>query len=61
MIVVRLHSADLMTFGEFHETFAREFGFPSFYGKNMNAWIDCMTSLDNRTTGSRKFIARRAK
>jgi RNAse (barnase) inhibitor barstar len=30
----------------FHSEFARVFGFPAFYGKNMNAWIDCMTSLD---------------
>ena len=30
----------------FHEEFARVFGFPDFYGKNMNAWIDCLTSLD---------------
>jgi RNAse (barnase) inhibitor barstar len=22
------------------------FGFPDFYGKNMDAWIDCLTSLD---------------
>ena len=30
----------------FHSEFAAVFGFPAFYGKNMNAWIDCMTSLD---------------
>jgi hypothetical protein len=30
----------------FHEEFARIFGFPDFYGKNMDAWIDCLTSLD---------------
>jgi len=22
-------------------------GFPAFYGRNMSAWIDCMTSLDS--------------
>ena len=26
-------------------------GFPDFYGKNMNAWIDCMTSLDDPADG----------
>lgn len=51
MVVVRLDSAELKTFGEFHETFQREFEFPSFYGKNMNAWIDCMTSLDEPEDG----------
>lgn len=30
----------------FHEEFSRAFGFPAFYGRNMNAWIDCLTSLD---------------
>ena len=30
----------------FHREFARVFGFPDFYGKNMDAWIDCLTSLD---------------
>lgn len=23
------------------------FGFPGFYGKNMNAWIDCLSDLDD--------------
>ncbi len=23
-----------------------EFGFPDFYGMNMDAWIDCLTYLD---------------
>ncbi len=26
----------------FHDFFAKTFGFPTYYGKNMNAWIDCM-------------------
>ena len=30
----------------FHKEFARVFGFPDFYGRNMDAWIDCLTSLD---------------
>ncbi|MEL7085881.1 MAG: barstar family protein [Cyanobacteria bacterium P01_G01_bin.4] len=28
-----------------HDEFDRVFGFPEFYGRNMNAWIDCMSSL----------------
>jgi len=27
---------------EFHAVFAHKFSFPDYYGKNMNAWIDCM-------------------
>jgi len=30
----------------FHYIFQGELGFPDFYGRNMNAWIDCMTSVD---------------
>jgi hypothetical protein len=26
--------------------FKKALGFPDFYGRNLNAWIDCMTSLD---------------
>ncbi|MDB5225542.1 MAG: barnase inhibitor [Candidatus Adlerbacteria bacterium] len=29
-----------------HDTFYEVFGFPDYYGRNMNAWIDCMSSLD---------------
>lgn len=35
----------------FHEEFARVLGFPDFYGKNMNAWIDCMTYVDDPDAG----------
>jgi RNAse (barnase) inhibitor barstar len=35
----------------FHDEFARVFGFPAFYGRNMNAWIDCMTYLDQPEDG----------
>ena len=35
----------------FHEVFAEAFGFPGFYGNNFDAWIDCMTSLDNPQAG----------
>jgi RNAse (barnase) inhibitor barstar len=27
----------------FHHECAQVFGFPDFYGRNMNAWIDCLT------------------
>jgi Barstar (barnase inhibitor) len=35
----------------FHETFQRALGFPDFYGRNMDAWIDCMTSVDTPSDG----------
>lgn len=30
----------------FHEVFAEVLGFPAFYGRNMDAWNDCMTYAD---------------
>lgn len=30
----------------FHDVFSKALGFPEFYGRNMDAWIDCMTCLD---------------
>ena len=35
----------------FHDLFQELFGFPDFYGRNMDAWIDCMTSLDTPEDG----------
>lgn len=30
----------------FHDAFEEAFGFPGWYGRNLDAWIDCMTKLD---------------
>jgi hypothetical protein len=35
----------------FHKAFKEAFGFPDFYGMNMDAWIDCMSSLDCPESG----------
>lgn len=37
---------DIHDWPSFHKVFAETLGFPDFYGNNMNAWIDCMTSID---------------
>ena len=44
-------NADLITdWDSFHQIFKVTFGFPDFYGRNMNAWIDCMTDIDDKET-----------
>jgi hypothetical protein len=43
---ISLDCQKIEDWASFHEEFAKVFGFPDFYGKNMNAWIDCLTSLD---------------
>lgn len=44
--MVRINADKITDFQTFHTVFAEAFGFPDFYGKNMNAWIDCLTYLD---------------
>jgi RNAse (barnase) inhibitor barstar len=37
----------------FHELFAQSFDFPAYYGRNMDAWIDCMEDLAIEGSGLR--------
>ena len=42
----------------FHSSFAEIMGFPGFYGHNWNAWIDCMSYVDDPSAGmSRVLVA----
>jgi hypothetical protein len=43
---VQIDGSRIMDWDSFHDYFAVRFGFPGFYGRNMDAWIDCMTCLD---------------
>jgi hypothetical protein len=45
--VVEINGKELVGWEYFHDTFARVLGFPDYYGRNMNAWIDCMIYLDD--------------
>jgi len=44
---VTLDCGKISDWQSFHQEFAHAFGFPDFYGKNMNAWIDCLTYIDD--------------
>jgi RNAse (barnase) inhibitor barstar len=46
MPTVKIPTRRIIDWASFHDVFSEVMGFPSFYGRNMNAWIDCMTSLD---------------
>jgi RNAse (barnase) inhibitor barstar len=46
MAVLKIDTREITDWDSFHDVFARVCGFPDFYGRNMNAWIDCMTYLD---------------
>lgn len=45
-IVVQIDTHLIKDWDSFHDVFSEIFGFPEFYGRNMDAWIDCMSSLD---------------
>jgi RNAse (barnase) inhibitor barstar len=49
--LVKLDTSRIKDWDTFHDVFAETFGFPDFYGRNMNAWIDCMTYLDDPLAG----------
>jgi hypothetical protein len=46
MPLVRINARRIVDWDTFHNVFAEAFGFPDFYGRNMNAWIDCMSYPD---------------
>jgi hypothetical protein len=46
MATVRLPTERITNWQSFHEVCREVFGFPDFYGMNMDAWIDCMSDLD---------------
>jgi hypothetical protein len=54
---VSVDCANIRSWESFHDQFAAAFGFPDFYGRNMDAWIDCMTSLDEPDHGMTRIHA----
>ena len=48
---IKIPVDEIKDWDSFHKVFQSTLGFPDFYGKNMNAWVDCMTSLDEPEDG----------
>ena len=46
MAVVRIDSRSIYDWVSFHKTCRIAFGFPDFYGMNLNAFIDCLSYID---------------
>ncbi len=57
MQLVTLDTRGITDWSTFHDVFAEAFGFPTFYGRNMDAWIDCMTCLDDLSAEMTKIHA----
>ncbi|WP_240050604.1 barstar family protein [Pseudomonas mandelii] len=47
LTMVRVDANLITDWQTFHSVFAEKFGFPSFYGRNMDAWVDCLSYLDD--------------
>jgi RNAse (barnase) inhibitor barstar len=47
----KINASKILSWNAFHSYFQKKFGFPDFYGRNMNAWIDCMGDLDKPEHG----------
>ena len=45
MATVHLNGEQLTTWEEFHAQCQGAFGFPDFYGRNLDAFIDCLSYL----------------
>jgi hypothetical protein len=48
--IVEVPMSQITDWDSFHDTFAHTLGFPDLYGRNMNAWIDCLTYDDDGMT-----------
>ena len=57
MVTVRIDTTKICDWASFHDVFSETFGFPDFYGRNMDAWIDCVTDLDDPAAGMSKIHA----
>lgn len=42
---ITINCAQIASMAEFHESIARELNFPDWYGKNLDALHDCLTSI----------------
>src|SRR3569833_2214432 len=60
VVTVPIPLDEIRDWPTFHNVFQRVMGFPSFYGHNMDAWIDCMTSLDSPGDGMTTVIVDRS-
>lgn len=45
-----IDGALIVEWDRFHAVFAAELDFPGYYGRNMNAWIDCMSDFSDKET-----------
>ncbi|QXP74717.1 barstar family protein [Tenacibaculum sp. AHE15PA] len=47
---IKINSSKISDWDSFHNVFSEIFNFPDYYGRNINAWIDCMDELTTELT-----------
>ncbi len=55
MPAAQLDGKIIRNWHDFHRESQAAFGFPDFYGRNMDAWIDCLSTLRDND-GMSKFM-----
>jgi hypothetical protein len=50
-MIIRIDARRLTDPAGLHATLGEAFGFPAFYGKNLDALVDCLTHLDDPKAG----------
>ncbi|MDR3472179.1 MAG: barstar family protein [Devosia sp.] len=54
--VVNIPTKQITDWDSFHAVFQAALGFPAFYGRNMDAWIDCMSYVDDADAGMSQVL-----
>jgi monomeric isocitrate dehydrogenase len=57
MPVIEVDLTAVRTWDDFHDVFASTLGFMEGYGRNMDAWIDCLTYADEDEGTSEIVVA----
>jgi hypothetical protein len=52
---IQNNTSEIHDWPSFHKIFQVTFGFPDYYGANMDAWIDCMSCLNDPLSGMSKI------
>ena len=52
--IISIPADQITDWDSFHSVFQAALGFPEFYGRNMDAWIDCMSYIDEPSSGMAK-------
>lgn len=49
--IMKIDAGRIVDWPSFHEVFAETLGFQGLYGRNINAWIDCLSCLNEPEAG----------